>query len=157
VIEQPLQLGSGKIGIDDEPGLASNELLMACASQCIAGVGGTTILPHDRVGDRPASRAVPQDGCLALIGDPDRRQIRGFDARLGNGLGDNARLRRPDFRRIVLHPPWLWIVLREFPLRDRAHRASVIEHDRAGAGRALVQGKHERHGVRLVVCCAGAA
>src|SRR5262249_43443232 len=61
----------------------------------------------------------------------------------------DADLRRPDLERIVLDPSGLRKNLAEFLLRHAADRAVFVEHDRARARRALVQGEDERHGRRL--------
>ena len=47
---------------------------------------------------------------------------------------------------VVLDPSGLRENLPEFLLRDRADRPGMVEHERAGAGRALVEGKYEGHG-----------
>ncbi|CFW34942.1 Uncharacterised protein [Bordetella pertussis] len=55
----------------------------------------------------------------------------------------------PDFAGIVLDPARPRVVLAEFALPHAAHCAGAVEHDGAGAGRALVQRQDEficRHG-----------
>ena len=47
----------------------------------LAEVGGPAVLPHDRGADRPPGGAVPHHGRLALVGQPDRRDSLGLDAR----------------------------------------------------------------------------
>jgi hypothetical protein len=83
------------------------------------------VLPDDRIVDRLAGRAVPQDGGLALIGDADRRHVSADTRRSPSRHG---RSRPPWSRclRIVLDPAGLRIDLRKLELRetDRGQRLS---------------------------------
>ena len=150
VVEQPLELGAGEIGIDDEAGLRGDQGGVARFAQRVAQRRGAAILPDDRVGDGLAGRPVPQHGRLALIGDADRGDLARVDAGLRKRLVQDARLRRPDLHRVVLDPARLREDLPELLLRDRVNPAGVVEQQCARAGRALVEGEYEGHGCRWV-------
>ena len=66
-------------------------------------------------------------------------------AGLGERFVHDARLRRPDFRRVVLDPSGLRKDLPELALRGCRDRAGAIEQERAGARRALVEGQDVGH------------
>ena len=78
VVEQPGDLGGGEIGVDDEAGRRRDRGSCALGLQPRATLGGAPVLPDDRVGDRLAGLALPDDRGLALVGDADRRQILRF-------------------------------------------------------------------------------
>ena len=77
VVENPLQLCSRKIGVNNEAGLATNRSRQASRSQLIARFRGAAILPDNRIADRFAGGAIPNNGCLALIGDSNGRDVAG--------------------------------------------------------------------------------
>ena len=65
-----------EIGVDHEPGLRAGSASPAPSRlQPLAEVGGAAVLPDDRVVDRLAGRAVPDDRRLALVGDADRGDV----------------------------------------------------------------------------------
>jgi hypothetical protein len=99
--------------------------------------------------DGLAGVAIPDDGGLALVGDPDGGDIGRADIRLREHLGCDSGLSGPDIARVVLDPAGLWENLRKFFLRDGDDRAGVIEHDRAGAGRALVESENVFHAFQV--------
>src|SRR3954464_2083351 len=84
-------------------------------------------LPHDRVHHGLAGVAVPHDGGLALVGDPQARDVVG--ARAGRLDRPVAHLlgARPDLLRVVLDPPRLRIDLLVLLLRDADDVAAVVE------------------------------
>ena len=145
VIQQPLEFGAGKIGIDDEPRFRGDRRFMTRGAKLIAQWGRTPVLPHDGVGDWAARCALPYDRGLALIGDADRGDVACADSCLGEDFVHNTRLRRPDFGRVVLDPTRLRKDLREFLLCTGADGPVTIEHDRARTRRTLIEGEDDRH------------
>src|SRR5438874_919656 len=91
--------------------------------------------------DRPAGGAVPQDGGLALIGDTDRGDIGGADARLGHGGANSRDGRVPDLFRVVLNETWSGIDLAKLLLRGRDRNQRAVEQDGAGRRGALIDRK----------------
>lgn len=112
---------------------------MPLRAQSLAEIGGTPVLPHDRVRNGLAVLAVPDDRSFALIGDADSRYIR------YPGLGScecfkrDRDLRRRDLFGIVFDPSGLRKNLVEFALGNRGDRALLIEQEGAGAGGALIE------------------
>ena len=55
--DQPLELRAGEIGVELEPGLAADQLLVAGIAQFAADRIAAAALPDDRVVQRPAGLA----------------------------------------------------------------------------------------------------
>ena len=131
MIENPLELRAGEIGVEDETGLLLNHRRMAQLLQRVAMLRRAAVLPHDGAVDGPAGRAIPHHGRLALVGDADGGDLVELNSSMSHGLGDHARLGGPDFLGVVLHPAGLRIKLCELPLRDCADGPGVIKEDGA--------------------------
>jgi hypothetical protein len=116
VVEQPLDLGGGEIGVDHEPGRGLDVRLEALGHQLAAQRGRAPVLPDDGIVDRPARGPVPDDGGLALVGDADG----------GDGGGRPARTSRSP----RAPPPWC----RPRCARGRARPSRL--GDRTAAARA---------------------
>src|SRR4029453_11357299 len=93
----------------------------------------------DRVVDRVAGLAIPDDRRFPLIGDADRGNIPRAKVAAAEGFGRDRNLRCPDFAGVVLDPARLRKDLLKLLLADRDNGPVVIEHDGAGAGGPLVQ------------------
>src|SRR3569623_12359 len=115
------------------------------SAQFVAQARGAPVLPHDGVVNRLPGAPVPHHRGLALVGDADGGDVAPRQAGLGDGLGGDAELRRPDLVGVVLDPARLREDLTEFLLRDGLDPACVIEHDRAGTGGALIEREHVLH------------
>ena len=76
MVENPLDFGAGKVRIRDQTGGAADVIGQALPHQLIHNAGCAAALPDDRVVNRPAGVAFPQDGGLALVGDADARHVR---------------------------------------------------------------------------------
>ncbi len=154
VVEQPGELGCREIGVADEPGLGLDHRLAPVAHQRAAGLGGSAVLPDDRVRDRRARRTVPQHGRLALIGDADGGEVACLDLCRGERALRGRERRFPDLVRVVLDPAVGREVLRELDLMNARDGAARIEHDGARTRRALVDGEDVRsgHDVECVAC-----
>ena len=134
-------LRRGEIRIDDEPGALGDQLGKTGGPPALAQRCRATILPDDRVGERPARGTLPQHRRLALIGDADCRDRSGSGGDRGAAAGDDA---LPDFLRIVLDPARPRVMLLEPDLRGVPHPAGAVEQHRAGAGRPLVDRQNTR-------------
>jgi hypothetical protein len=85
-----------KVGVDHEPGLLGDQLGLAGGAQRVARRRGAAVLPDDRVRDRRARRAIPDDGGLALVGDANAGHVARRHAGLRERFVHDARLRCPD-------------------------------------------------------------
>jgi hypothetical protein len=83
VLQQPLDLRRGEVGIDDEPRPRANERLVARLAQLVAPSSRSPVLPDERVVNGLARSGVPRDDGLALVGDPDRGEIGPADPGVG--------------------------------------------------------------------------
>jgi len=145
VVEDPLDLGAGEIGIDHQAGLLAHQRLQALRAQRGADRLGAAVLPDDGVVDRHAGAAVPQHRGLALVGDAQRGDVVGLQAGFGEHLARGVELAAPDLARVVLDPAGLGIDLAEFALRHRDEVALRVEDDAARAGGSLVEGEQVGH------------
>ena len=137
IIENPLDLGRGKISVNDEPGLAANPV--ALVVQTVAILGGAAVLPDDGIAHRLAGGAVPDDGGLALVGHADGGDILRFQPGLGKRFGEYRNLRAPNLLRIVLDPTRRRKMLGKRLLGDADRLAMAIENNRARGRRPLVK------------------
>ena len=126
----------------------------ACAQRGAIGLAAT-VLPDDGVVDRLARAPVPHDGGLALVRDPQCRDVAPGQARLRKRLTRRIELRLPDLPGVVLDPAGLRVDLAKLALRHRDDAPERIEDDAARARGPLVQGKEVGHarrsGVRSAV------
>ncbi len=141
VVERPLHLGAGKIGIENEAGLLLDCVGVAGFTQCVADRRGAAVLPDDGAGNRFTRLAVPQHRGFALVGDADGGDVLGRQSFVMQGLLRHGELRLPDFVGVVLDPARMGEMLGEFLLRDAGDGAIPVEQDGARAGGALVQGQ----------------
>ncbi len=140
VVQQPAQLQRAEIAGQRQAGLGT-ETVLAAVSRVIRHQGiGSRILPDQGVVNRLARGAVPQQGRLALIGDADGGEVAPRQSGAAQRLGDHRLGVAPDFDRIVFHPAGHGIDLPVLVLRHGDGIAGTVEHDEAGAGRALVDG-----------------
>ena len=90
VARQPLDLGAGEVGVEDQPGALADQPLVAGRAQLVAAAGGRrSCQTSARCSGSPVA-AVPGDDGLALVGDPDRVELRALDP----GGGDRLARRR---------------------------------------------------------------
>ena len=83
---------------------------------------------------------VPDDRRLALVRDPEGRDLPSPNARVGEGLATRRKLALPNVQGIVLHPSGLSKVLGELLLARTAHFPGAVEHERSRRGRSLIEG-----------------
>ena len=131
MIEQPCDLGAGKIRIDDQAGALRHQRLVAVGFEFGAEFGGAAILPDDGAVDGAAGGAVPHHGGLALIGDADRCDIFRRDAGFRHRIATGFQRRGPDVLGLMFDPAGCRKMLREFLLRGGGDRDVFAKHDRA--------------------------
>ena len=143
IVQDPLQLGGGEVGINNQSGLFPNHLGVAFGFQLVAVFAGAAALPHNSVIDRLTGVAVPHDGGLALVGDADSGNILGSGTDLVHGRERYAQLGSPNLVGIMLDPARLGEILGKFFLGHAANFAVVVKQDAAVRGRSGVK----RHNV----------
>ena len=92
---------------------------------------GATVLPDNRVMDGLARRFVPDNGCFALVGDPDPGKIRGLHPGRGHRLLTGVQNGLPDLFQIMFNPAGMRKILREFLLCARQNLHIRVEDKRA--------------------------
>ena len=118
---------------------------MAGGTQGGAGIRGPPVLPDDRIVDRLARYAIPDDCRLALVGDADAGNILGAGAGLRHRFPHGCDDSRPDVLGIVLDPSWRRIDLPQLLLRGGDRGELCIEHDGACRGGALIDSDEVPH------------
>jgi hypothetical protein len=140
VLEQPVDLASGKVRIEHQPGLGGDISLVTGFAQQCAQIGGAPILPDNRVVDGFAARAIPNHRGFALVGNADGGDVVRGQFCLRHRVAHDGHGRRPDRFRVVLDQAGRRINLVEFLLRGRERRQRRVEYDRPRRGGALVDG-----------------
>ena len=151
-VENPAQLGGGKVGVDQQAGLLRHPRFVTGGFQPGTVVGGAAVLPDDGRMDRCAGRGIPDDGGLALVGDADGQHLLGPEPLARQHLTTDLEGAQPDLFGVVLDPAILGEVLLELALGTGQVQTLGTEDNGAGAGGALVDGKQVvGHTVFLVV------
>src|SRR5579863_2259404 len=146
IVEDPGDLGCGEIGIDQKSRTLLDQPAVTLAAQLLAESGGAAILPDDGVADGTSCFAIPDDGCLALIGDADGGDV----GRLRPGFGEcferNGNLRKSNLIGIVLDPSGLRKDLIEFLLGHSFDSSTLIKEESSRACGSLIQRQDIFHG-----------
>src|SRR5690606_21220071 len=138
VVEDPLDLGTGEVG---GQGQAADRLVLVrtlVATELGDDLGGAGVLPDDGVVHRLAGVLVPHHRGLALVGDAHRGDVLVGEVAAGQRQADDLTGVGPDLLRVVLDPSRLGEDLLVLLLPDGVDLAGLGEHDRPGAGGALV-------------------
>ena len=146
VVEQPGELGGREVRIELQTGAHAHVLGPARGAQALALGRGAAVLPDDRGGERTPAGTLPQHGGLALVGDADGRHLACGHPGVGERLAGAIELGAQDVLGVVLDAVGRREVLRERLLGEAAHTTAGVEHDRARAGGALVEGEQVGHG-----------
>ena len=149
MVQHPLQLGAGEVGVYQQASFGLDGGGVALFAQLRTGGLGAPVLPHDGVVHGLARLAVPQHRGFALVGDAHGAHGARCNARLGQRLAGCGELGAPDLQRVVLHPAGLGVDLRQLPLRLRHDVAAFVKNDAAGAGGALVECEQVGHGRKI--------
>lgn len=103
ILKYPVDLGGREVGVDEQSGLASDQLGMSGLPELVAELRCPAVLPDNGTVNRYAGLSIPYDGCLSLVGYADCRDILrgqpGSFERLQTG-GKRGLL---DFLRVMLH------------------------------------------------------
>ena len=92
IIQNPFQLGSGEIGIRNEPGVLPDIFTEALRFQYIDDRRRSPALPYDGVIYRLSGIFIPHNGRLTLICDTDSRNVRGGRADAAHRLRGDRNL-----------------------------------------------------------------
>ena len=149
MVENPFDLGAGKIRVNQKTRFFLELIHETLAFQILAYLGCLPRLPYDGVIHRAACRLVPHHGCLALICDADCRYVACDELCLFQSFLHHLHHRAPNFLGVVLHPARLGEMLRELLLRHAHDMRVVIEDDCPVAGSPRV----ERHNVLCHLYC----
>src|SRR5207253_10208366 len=103
-----------------------------------AARGRAPVLPDDRAVHGPAGCAVPEQGRLALVRDPDRREVARGDPRVDEGRGRRLLDALPDLLRVVLDPAGPGEVLRKLRVAAAADGELRVDDEAGRARGALV-------------------
>ena len=140
IVQDPLDLGAGKIGIDEEASVLADVVLQALALELLAQGGGTAALPNNGIVDGAAGFLIPHDGGLALVGDADGRDFLRLDIAFGQYFYHHAVLGGVDLHGVMLHIAGLGVVLGELLLSHGDDILLPVEQNGAGTGGTLIQG-----------------
>ena len=104
IVEDPGDLRRREIGIEQQAGALGHERLASALLEFGAKRRGATILPDDRIVDRPAGRPAPDQRRFALVGDPEPGERARLDAGPGESLPRCRERGSPQRFRVMLDP-----------------------------------------------------
>ncbi len=139
VFQNPVQLGTGEISIQNQACLFTEHIGIATDFQQITVFRGTTALPDNRLADRTTGVLVPNYGSFALVRNTDAGNISRSNIQLAHCLVHQAYLGSPDFLGIVLHPACLRIILRKLLLCYAADLSLLVKQNTTAAGSSQIQ------------------
>src|SRR5207237_6734088 len=108
IFKQPSQLQTAEVRAQWQSRLGPEAVLPALAGKARDIFRNPRVLPNNRIGNRLARFALPQDRGFPLIGDADRGQIRSAQPSLLQSRGNHFFRAPLDFQGIMFHPTWLW-------------------------------------------------
>ena len=131
VIENPLELGAGEVGVGDQPCRFLDVVFQSVTLELLTDFGAAAALPDNRVVDRAAGFFFPYDGGFPLIGDADGRNLIMMQISLGECLGHARGLGGEDFHGVMFDPSRLRVMLDELALRGTDHVGIAVENNGA--------------------------
>src|SRR5215467_78230 len=138
VLQEPARLQAAEIRAQGQPGRLAKLTLSAGSRVPRDFVGHARVLPDNRVRNGLTGLLFPKDGCLALVGNPDRGKLTRRYSRLAKGGFGDFDGAGDDLGRFMLHPARFRVDLPVFFLRDADDAPFGIEHHETRAGGALV-------------------
>ncbi len=141
VLEDPHDFRDRGVGREGLTHGGAEPVGAAVGGEAVDDVLGAGVLPNDGVVDGLAGGAVPDDRRLALVGDAHRRDF--VVVGLGPAQRHSDRLADvvPDLHGIVLDPPRVGEDLLVLELAHGNDFSRVVEEDRPGGCRSLVDSK----------------
>src|SRR4051794_20167865 len=141
VANQPLDLGTGEVGVDHQSGPLTDQLLMALLAKLVAAGSRATVLPDERAMHRLARLRIPGDDGLSLVGDPDSVQVGSLDRGVRERRNRDLSGHLPDLGGVVLHPAGTREVLLELAVAAPTRAPLLVKDDARRPGGALVDGQ----------------
>ena len=129
IVQKPLDLGTGKIGIGHKACFRTDNVRNAFGYKIVNNIRSTAALPDNCVGNGLAGFFVPDNRRFPLIRDADRCDVVGCHVELPHGCAGNLQRCEPDFLRVMLDPAGLRKDLPEFLLGNGADVACFVEED----------------------------
>ena len=142
--EQPGQLRSGEVGVENEPRALAYGGLVAPFPQLSADPGCSPVLPHDGTVDRLQRLTVPDNDSLPLVGDPHGGHLYSVAAATQR-LPGNASGHLPDLHCVVLHPAGAREVLGELGVGSPRDTTVLGNDQRRRPRGALIDGENRGH------------
>ena len=142
IFQQPMQLERAEISGERQPGAAAKKIFAQLARQPRYLASHAHVLPHNGIPHRLSHLPAPDHGRLALVGDPNRRQISRFQAGLPHRFADNLLRPLPYLLRVMLHPTRLRIYLPVFFLGAGHNFPCGVEHNETCARGSLIKGSN---------------
>src|SRR2546428_1072419 len=147
LVEDPADLRAGEIRVDHETGAVAEEPFESLRAKTLADRGARAALPNDRRMDRAAAAALPDDRRFALVGDADRREVLGADPGGPERFASDRHRGGEDLFGVVFNVPRRRIELPDLAIGGTANGPVDVEHDRARAGRPLIEREDRLHSV----------
>ena len=132
VVEDPLNLRTGEVGRQPKATNLAEAVGALVTFEFLDDVGGTHVLPDNRVVNGLTGVLIPHNGGFTLVGDADGCQLVAVNFRLLQRISDDLTRGIPDLDRVVLNPTGVREDLGEFLLPDRDNLTGVIEDDCSG-------------------------
>ena len=142
MIQDPLQLGGRKVGIQNQSCLLAEPVLQPPGLEFLTQSRSPATLPDDGVMDRLSRGFFPHDRRLPLVGNAHGRNFIRTGSRSLQDFPANPHLSRPYFHGILLHPARLWINLCYFLLGHPANGMIPVKQDHPRTGGSLIQRHH---------------
>ena len=139
MVEDPFNLGAGKICVRHKAGHAPDMIGQSLPHQLVHNAGRAAALPDDRGINRPTGRFIPENGGLALVGDADAGYLGGGYVGCCQCLQHGGILGGPNLHWLLLDPALVRIMLGQLMLADRQNVLFTVKQNRARTGRALIQ------------------
>ncbi len=79
MVEDPLHLSTGEVGVNDQAGGGADIVFQAVALQMLADVGGATALPDDGIVNGLTGLFIPDHHGFTLVGNADSGNLIGAD------------------------------------------------------------------------------
>ena len=141
-VEQPAQFRAREVRREWQPAALAVAVLADVAAQLAHQRGRAHVLPVDRVVNRRAGLALPDERRLALVGDAEGHEVRGGQLRVVQRALHDLLDVAPDLLGVLLDPPRTREHLLVLLLGDRHDAGRAVEHDAARGRGPLVDRRH---------------
>ena len=140
VVQNPPNLQTAEVSGQGQASQLAEAIRAAFVGELSHSVLDARVLPDDGVVNGDARLAVPDDGGLALISNPDGGDILRANSALLHSFRHDLVNAPPDFLWVVLHPAGFGINLLVLFLRDGDDPSRRVEDDESRACGSLIDG-----------------